>query len=91
MGRSSAINGQIYRGSRQDYDAPAKSGCFGWSFEEVLPFFFRWCETGKSNAIGRAEVLSGIKPERVHGLLPPDAGDAATAPVARRLLRRCDR
>ncbi|MGE0744426.1 MAG: GMC family oxidoreductase [Rhodospirillales bacterium] len=40
LGGSSSINGLIYvRGQRQDYDIWAQSGCRGWSFEDVLPYF----------------------------------------------------
>lgn len=28
-----------FRGNKQDYDAWAKLGNFGWSWEEVLPYF----------------------------------------------------
>jgi choline dehydrogenase len=40
LGGSTLINGMIYvRGQPQDYDGWAQSGCRGWSFDEVLPFF----------------------------------------------------
>ncbi len=40
LGGSSSINGMIYmRGQRQDYDDWARSGCEGWSWDEVLPLF----------------------------------------------------
>ncbi|MBX2883867.1 MAG: choline dehydrogenase [Granulosicoccus sp.] len=42
LGGSSSINGLLYvRGQRQDYDQWAESGCFGWSYEQVLPYFKR--------------------------------------------------
>jgi choline dehydrogenase len=42
LGGSSGINGQVYmRGSRGDYDAWARLGCTGWSFEEIFPYFLR--------------------------------------------------
>ena len=42
LGGSSSINGQVYiRGLRSDYDGWAKSGCAGWSFDEVLPYFLK--------------------------------------------------
>ncbi|MCF4164194.1 choline dehydrogenase [Zavarzinia compransoris] len=42
LGGSSAINGMVYiRGHRSDYDTWAQSGCRGWSWDEVLPYFMR--------------------------------------------------
>ena len=40
IGGGSAINAQIYtRGNAQDYDDWRQSGCIGWSYEDVLPYF----------------------------------------------------
>jgi choline dehydrogenase len=40
LGGSSSINGLIFiRGQHEDYDAWAASGCKGWSFRDVLPYF----------------------------------------------------
>lgn len=42
LGGSSAINGMIYfRGSRADFDGWAQSGCKGWSFDDVFPYFLK--------------------------------------------------
>jgi choline dehydrogenase len=42
FGGSSSINGLVYnRGQAADYDAWAKLGNPGWSYEEVLPYFRR--------------------------------------------------
>ncbi|MFA9216160.1 MAG: GMC family oxidoreductase [Sphingomonadaceae bacterium] len=42
LGGSSAINAMLYiRGQREDYDAWARLGCSGWSYDEVLPYFIR--------------------------------------------------
>ncbi|CAN5635611.1 GMC family oxidoreductase N-terminal domain-containing protein [soil metagenome] len=42
LGGSSSINAMIYiRGNRADYDDWAATGCDGWSFDEVLPYFIR--------------------------------------------------
>ena len=42
LGGSSSVNAMVYiRGQREDYDAWAASGCAGWSYEEVLPYFKR--------------------------------------------------
>lgn len=40
LGGSSSINGMLYvRGHREDFDNWARSGCTGWSYDEVLPLF----------------------------------------------------
>jgi len=42
LGGGSAINGMVYtRGARRDYDNWAATGCTGWSWDEVLPFFLK--------------------------------------------------
>ena len=42
LGGSSSINGMLYvRGNPADYDGWAQSGCRGWTWDEVLPFFRR--------------------------------------------------
>ena len=42
LGGSSAINGMLWvRGQRRDYDGWATSGCTGWGYEELLPYFRR--------------------------------------------------
>ncbi len=42
LGGSSAINGMIYmRGQAADYDGWRQSGCTGWGWDEVLPYFLR--------------------------------------------------
>ena len=42
LGGSSAINGQIaIRAVPEDFARWVESGCHGWSFEEVLPYFCR--------------------------------------------------
>ncbi len=42
VGGSSSINAMAYvRGNRGDYDRWARSGCTGWSYAEVLPYFRR--------------------------------------------------
>lgn len=42
IGGSSSINAMIYlRGHREDFDEWAASGCEGWSYDEVLPYFKR--------------------------------------------------
>jgi len=42
LGGSSSINGMMYvRGHARDYDGWAQSGCRGWSYAGVLPYFRR--------------------------------------------------
>lgn len=42
LGGSSMLNMMNYvRGSRHDYDAWEESGCSGWSYDEVLPYFLK--------------------------------------------------
>jgi choline dehydrogenase len=42
IGGSSSVNAMIYlRGHRADFDEWAETGCTGWSYDEVLPYFKR--------------------------------------------------
>ena len=42
IGGSGSVNAMIYlRGHRADFDGWAESGCTGWSYDEVLPYFKR--------------------------------------------------
>jgi len=42
LGGSSSINAMVFlRGHPSDFDAWAKSGCTGWDYESVLPYFRR--------------------------------------------------
>ena len=42
LGGSSAMNAMMYvRGNRADYDAWARGGAAGWSYDDVLPYFKR--------------------------------------------------
>ncbi|QIG48609.1 alanine-phosphoribitol ligase [Nordella sp. HKS 07] len=42
LGGGSTINAQVYvRGNDRDYDLWAQSGCRGWSYRDVLPYFRR--------------------------------------------------
>ncbi|HEY1300292.1 MAG TPA: choline dehydrogenase [Stellaceae bacterium] len=60
VGGSSSINAMAYvRGNRGDYDRWAGTGCTGWSYAEVLPYFRRqesW-EGGESEYRGGAGPL----------------------------------
>ncbi len=42
IGGGSSINAQVYnRGNRLDFDEWRQSGCAGWSYDDVLPYFRR--------------------------------------------------
>lgn len=42
LGGSSSINAMVYlRGHRSDFDRWAESGCTGWDYDSVLPYFRR--------------------------------------------------
>lgn len=42
MGGSSVLNYMLYiRANRNDYDAWAKMGNEGWSYDDVLPYFLK--------------------------------------------------
>lgn len=50
LGGSSAINAMVYiRGQARDYDRWRDSGCKGWGFEDVLP----WFKKAENNQRGR--------------------------------------
>ena len=40
LGGSSSINGMLHvRGQKEEFDDWAQSGCTGWSYDELLPYF----------------------------------------------------
>ena len=69
LGGSSSINGMVYiRGHALDYEGWKKSGCEGWGFADVLPYFKRMeCYKG-----GEDEFRGGSGPLKVHRPVPKD-------------------
>lgn len=68
LGGSSAINAMLYiRGHPADYDDWAHSGCEGWSWDEVLPYFLR----SEGNARGADALHGGDGPLRVRDQCSP--------------------
>lgn len=61
LGGSSLINGMIYvRGQPADYDGWAQSGCRGWGWDDVLPYFRKledWDGPDPSGTRGRGGPL----------------------------------
>lgn len=79
LGGSSAINAMLYvRGHRSDYDAWAESGCKGWSFDEVLPYFQR----SEGNERGADALHGGGGPLRVSNQKSP-------RPVTKAFIEAC--
>ena len=73
LGGGSAINGLVYvRGSRHDYDDWAASGCAGWSWDEMEPYF------------RRAEHFVGQQPGglNIHGTQGPQRISQFAEPLA---------
>lgn len=61
LGGSSSINAMIYiRGVAQDYDAWENTGCDGWGFKDVLPYFKKsqHREAGASDLHGQGGLLN---------------------------------
>lgn len=78
LGGSASMNSMIYiRGHASDYDRWAESGCPGWSWQDVLPFF----KKSEPNLIGQDPTLHGQEGE----LLVDAAKDPN--PFSRRFVR----
>jgi choline dehydrogenase len=59
LGGSSSINAMIYiRGNRLDFDGWRDSGCDGWGFDDVLPYFLR----SEGNERGRSRLHNSDGP-----------------------------
>lgn len=60
LGGTSAINGMMYiRGSRTDYDNWARSGNYGWSYDEVMPYFLKSENNLQLNSMDRGFHRAG--------------------------------
>lgn len=84
LGGCSAVNVQVaIRGVPEDYDGWAEDGCFGWSYEDVLPSFIRLesdLDYPDAPYHGAAGPVPIERPSR-EGMGPVDIGlaDAAVA------------
>ena len=57
LGGSSSINGMVYiRGHSNDYDLWRQSGCEGWAFKDVLPYF-----TKSESHSSRKDAFHGLE------------------------------
>ncbi|NVK47338.1 MAG: GMC family oxidoreductase N-terminal domain-containing protein [Rhodobacteraceae bacterium] len=72
MGGCSSMNGMIYvRGDKTDYDAWALQGCYGWDWENVLPYFKKiedW-EGGEDDYRATGGPLHVIKDYEAHPVM----------------------
>lgn len=79
LGGSSSVNGLLYvRGQAADYDQWAKSGCTGWSFADVLPYFRK----AERRTAGGNEWRGGNGPQ-------PVSGPTATDPLCDAYIEAC--
>ncbi|HEY1690626.1 MAG TPA: GMC family oxidoreductase N-terminal domain-containing protein [Polyangiaceae bacterium] len=62
LGGCSTVNGMLYvRGNRKNYDDWAASGCAGWSYADVLPYF----KKSECHEDGESEFHGGSGPLQV--------------------------
>lgn len=85
MGGSSSMNGMIWvRGDKTDYDAWALQGCYGWDWENVLPYFKKIedYEGGADAHRGTGGPLRVIRDYTPHPVMTPlvEAGVQAGIP-----------
>ncbi len=65
LGGSSSINGMMWvRGNPGDFDAWARLGCPGWSYDDVLPYFI----SAETNEAGASEHRGGTGPQAASAL-----------------------
>ncbi len=68
LGGCSSMNAMVYiRGNREDYDAWAKEGATGWSYDDLLPLFRR----SEDNARGQSHYHGVGGPLHVQDLRSP--------------------
>lgn len=73
LGGSSSINGMVYiRGDHRDYDDWAATGCTGWSFRDVLPYFLRNENNQRCNGRDGDPLHGGRGPLHVSDLRSPN-------------------
>ncbi len=73
LGGGSSINGLVYiRGLQRDFDDWAASGCKGWSWNDVVPYFRRaeGFEEGELQSLGTTGPLSVSRIPSLHSLTP---------------------
>jgi choline dehydrogenase len=87
LGGCSSINAMmVVRGHPKDYDRWARTGCDGWSFDDVLPYFRR----SEDSARGPSEWRGSGGPLPVGELRDPTPATAAFLEAAARLgIPRC--
>jgi choline dehydrogenase len=71
LGGSSGLNGMVYvRGQRGDFDSSRDSGCPGWGFDNLYPYFLRAerFEGPPCDAHGRDGPFSVSPPWTLHSL-----------------------
>lgn len=67
LGGGSSINGMVYvRGQRGDYDAWRESGCAGWGFDDLFPYFCKSERfTGPASLVHGGDGPLSVSPPRV--------------------------
>ncbi|MDA1238646.1 MAG: choline dehydrogenase [Proteobacteria bacterium] len=94
LGGSSSINGMLFiRGHALDFEGWRQSGCEGWGYAEVLPYFKR----AETYSGGADEFRGGNGPVQVHRSAPENplnlafikAGEEAGYPVTEDICGFC--
>lgn len=70
MGGSSTINGMWYvRGNKQDYNDWAAMGNYGWSYQDILPYFLKSEDARDKKVSGKIIIISLFKGQVVELIL----------------------